>query len=211
MENKWSLTFRRMTYNIYPKVESSVKKPLADLRENSDFYGLSQSASARGVGDQLHGFNMTRLYTLKAKEKCATGVFSVGRVQTTILSLIVRRDREVASHNKAYFYTVSGQFDVNDVEFKAVFNPGEDAPLDDSNSISSEKYAADIVTAVSGKLATITQAKTEDKSEPPPLPYDLLELQADASRKFEIKPDQTLKLTQQLREKKLITCDYSSP
>lgn len=206
------------TYNVTKPVkrilindnnERMIKKSLADLRENSDFYGLSQSALARSVGDQVYGFNMTRLYTLKAKEKGATGVFSVGRVQTPILGLIVRRDREIASHSKAFFYTVSGQFSVDDVEFKAVFKPGEDAPLDDSNRINSAEFADGIVKAVSGKPATITEAKTEDKSEPPPLPYDLLELQADASRKFGIKPDQTLKLTQQLREKKLITYNRS--
>ena len=206
------------TYNITKPIkrilindnnERMIKKSLADLKENSDFYGLSQAALARSVGDQLYGFNMTRLYTLKAREKGGDGVFSVGRVQTPILGLIVRRDREIASHNKAYFYIVSGQFNVSDIEFKAVFKPGENAPLDDSNRIISDKYAADIVIAVSGKQATITQAKTADKSEPPPLPYDLLELQADASRKFSIKPDQTLKLTQQLREKKLITYNRS--
>lgn len=189
--------------------ERMIKKSLEDLRQNSDFYGLSQAALARSVGDQLYGFNMTRLYTLKAREKGAAGIYSVGRVQTPILGLIVRRDREIASHKKAYFYTVSGQFSVSGVEFKAVLKPGEDAPLDDANRISSEKYAADMVSVVSGNPAIISQAKTEDKSEPPPLPYDLLELQADASRKFGIKPDQTLKLTQQLREKKLITYNRS--
>jgi DNA topoisomerase-3 len=189
--------------------ERMIRKSLADLRDNTDFYGLSQSALARSVGDQLYGFNMTRLYTLKAKEKGAEGVFSVGRVQTPILGLIVRRDREIAKHTKAYFYTVSGQFDVNNVQFKAVFKPSEQAPLDDSGRINNEDYATGIAAQVSGKKATVTQAKTEDKQEPPPLPYDLLELQADASRKFNIKPDQTLKITQQLREKKLITYNRS--
>lgn len=189
--------------------ERMIKKSLADLRDNQEFYGLSQSALARSVGDQLYGFNMTRLYTLKAKEKGATGVFSVGRVQTPILGLIVRRDRDIANHNKAFYYTVSGQFSVNSIEFKAVFKPSEDAPLDDANRITSEQYAENVVVAVFSKVATITEAKTVDKSEPPPLPYDLLELQADASRKYGIKPDQTLALTQQLREKKLITYNRS--
>ncbi len=206
------------TYNVLKPVkrilindnnERMVRKALDNLRDNSEFYGLSQAALARSVGDQLYGFNMTRLYTLKAKEKGGTGVFSVGRVQTPILGLIVRRDREIASHKKAYFYTVSAQFQINDVEFKAVFKPTEDAPIDDSKRIISEQYANDVVAAVTGKQSLVTVAKTEDKSEPPPLPYDLLELQADASRKFGIKPDQTLKLTQQLREKKLITYNRS--
>ncbi len=186
-----------------------VERALGDLRENSDFHGLSQSALARSVGDQLYGFNMTRLYTLKAREKGADGVFSVGRVQTPILGLIVRRDREIASHTKAYYYTVSGQFSIEGVDFKANFKPNEDAPLDDSKRITSEEFANGVVAAVTGQTATISQAKTEDKSEPPPLPYDLLELQADASRKFGIDPDQTLNLTQELREKKLITYNRS--
>ena len=118
--------------------ERMIKKSLADLRDNRDFYGLSQSALARSIGDQFYGFNMTRLYTLKAKEKGATGVFSVGRVQTPILGLIVRRDREIASHNKAFFYTVSGQFNIDNVVFKAVLQPDDSMPTDDANRISDE-------------------------------------------------------------------------
>ena len=72
-----------------------------------------------------------------------------------------------------------------------------------------KQYADDIIKFVSGKSASITMAKTEQRHESSPLPYDLLELQADASRKFNIKPDRTLKLTQRLREKKLITYNRS--
>lgn len=189
--------------------ERMIKKALANLRDNREFFGLSQAALARSVGDQLYGFNMTRLYTLKAREKGANGVFSVGRVQTPILGLIVRRDREIASHNKTYFYVVSGQFAINDVAFKAVFQPNKNAPLDDVNRLSDKAFAADIAATIASKPATVAQARTEDQRDPPPLPYDLLELQADASRKFNIRPDKTLKLTQALREKKLITYNRS--
>ena len=186
-----------------------IKKALNDLRDNADFYGLSQAALARSVGDQLYGFNMTRLYTLKAREKGTHGVFSVGRVQTPILGLIVRRDREIAQHKKAYFYVVSGQFTINGTVFRAIFQPDDNAPLDDAKRITSEDFAHSVVAEVTGRPAAVTAAKTEDKRETPPLPYDLLELQADAGRKFGIKPDQTLALTQQLREKKLITYNRS--
>ncbi|MCH9690953.1 MAG: DNA topoisomerase 3 [Gammaproteobacteria bacterium] len=189
--------------------EKLVQRALHNLRDNRDFYGLYQAALARAVGDQLYGFNLTRLYTLKGRERGHDGLLSVGRVQTPILGLIAARDSAIAAHKKAFYYTVKGQFTVTNIHFPALFCPPADAPLDDKGRIESADYARQIADACRGQPASVVKAETKDKYDPAPLPYDLLELQVDASRKFSIKADLTLQITQQLREKKLITYNRS--
>ncbi len=186
-----------------------VKQAIASMRDNREFYGLSQSALARSVGDQLYGFNMSRLYTLKAQQKGVKGVFSVGRVQTPILGLIVRRDREIEAHKMAFYYRLVGEFSIAGAAFPAVFKATGDAPLDDKGRIIDASFVENIAKQCKGQPAAIESCETRHKSEHPPLPYDLLELQADAHRKFNISPDNTLKITQSLREKRLITYNRS--
>ncbi len=186
-----------------------VKRAIDNIKDNKQFYGLSQAALSRSVGDHLYGINLTRLYTLKAQEKGAKGVFSVGRVQTPKLGLIVRRAREIASHVKKYYYTIIGKFEAQSGKFKAAYIPSEADPVDDQKRIIDQEFAKKIVSQCDGKSGVIYSAETNLKQDPPPLPYDLLELQSDASRKYSIKPDSTLKLTQSLREKRLITYNRS--
>jgi len=189
--------------------ERLVKRAIDNLRDNTEFFGLSQAALARSVGDQLYGFNMSRLYTLKAQQQGAEGVFSVGRVQTPILGLVVNRDREIAAHNKHFYYTLKGDFQFDNYAFPAMYKAPENAPTDDKGRVTNRAFIDGVASACKGQLATITQADTKTKKDLPPLPYDLLELQADAFRKFGIKPDKTLELTQILKTKKLITYNRS--
>ena len=91
-----------------------VRKALESMRDNREFAGLSAAAEARSVGDQLYGYNMTRAYTLAARQKGYQGVMSVGRVQTPIVGLVVRRTRAFKAHRKAYYYNVTGRFEVSD-------------------------------------------------------------------------------------------------
>ncbi|MFY8352925.1 DNA topoisomerase 3 [Pseudoalteromonas sp. SSM20] len=187
-----------------------VRKALANMQPNSNFYGLSQAAEARSVGDQLYGFNMTRAYTLAARDKGYQGILSVGRVQTPVLGLVVRRDLEHESHKKSYFYGVKADFDIAGTQLKAQLKVNPDDPQDDKNRINDESYAKDLSKALIGQAAQINAASTKRKTEQPPLPYNLLKLQTDASRKFGLKPDKVKDITQQLREKyKLITYNRS--
>lgn len=187
-----------------------VRKALANMQPNSNFYGLSQAAEARSVGDQLYGFNMTRAYTLAARDKGYQGILSVGRVQTPVLGLVVRRDLEHESHKKSYFYGVKADFDIAGTQLKAQLKVNPDDPQDDKNRINDESYAKDLAKALIGQAAQINAASTKRKTEQPPLPYNLLKLQTDASRKFGLKPDKVKDITQQLREKyKLITYNRS--
>lgn len=193
-----------------------VRRQLGALRDNRDFKGLSAAAEARSVGDQLYGFNLTRGYTLAARAKGHQGVVSVGRVQTPVLGLVVRRCREHAAHRPVSYALVEAEFAIGDVRFSARYRCAGDDPVDAEGRLSSLEHARRIVDAVRGQPAGILSATTRQSETAPPLPYNLLKLQIDASRKFGLAPDQVKAVTQVLREKhRLITynrsdCEYLS-
>jgi len=193
-----------------------VRRAFANMRDNREFAGLSAAAEARSVGDQLYGYNLTRAYTLAARKAGYQGVLSVGRVQTPILGLVVRRDREFEAHTKSFYYIVAGQFRIQGLEFPARYQIADGDPVDDKGRLIDPVHANSIADAVRGKSARIVSADTKQKEQHPPLPYNLLKLQTDASRKFGFKPDQTKDITQTLRDKhRLITynrsdCEYLS-
>ena len=193
-----------------------IKKALGHLRDNRDFSGMSLSAEARGVADQIYGYNMTRLYTLAAQKKGYQGVLSIGRVQTPILGLVVRRDYLHASHQKHLFYVVKGRFIFNAHTVEGKYAAGDNDITDDKGRLIDKEQAMQLAERITGQPASITKSDTREKKQAAPLPYNLLKLQADASRKFNIKPDEVLLITQSLREKyKLITynrsdCEYLS-
>src|SRR5258708_3741307 len=193
-----------------------VRKALANLRDNREFAALSASAEARSVGDQLYGYNLTRAYTLAARTLGYQGVLSVGRVQTPILGLVVRRAREFEAHVTSFYYHVTGQFQVQGLTLPARYQVAPGDPVDDKGRLIDQKYAQAIADAVKGKAARVVSADTTQKEQPAPLPYNLLKLQTDAARKFGFKPDQVKNITQSLREKhRLITynrsdCEYLS-
>ncbi len=87
-----------------------VKKALEDLKPNEHFYGLYQSALARSIADQAYGFNLSRAYTIQAKQNGHTGSLIVGRVQTPILGLVVNRDRQHEAHTSNIYYAPSAVF-----------------------------------------------------------------------------------------------------
>ncbi|TKW64656.1 MAG: DNA topoisomerase III [Paracoccus denitrificans] len=187
-----------------------VQRALSTMRDNREFAGMSAAAEARGVGDLLYGVNMTRAYTLAAQAKGYQGVLSVGRVQTPILGLVVRRDREFEAHTKGYYYTVTGQFRIGETAFPARYQIVEGDPVDDKGRLSDQAHARAIAAAAHGKPAKVISIATNAKEASPPLPYNLLKLQTDASRKFGMKPDQVKEVTQALREKyRLITYNRS--
>lgn len=193
-----------------------VKKSLGNLRNNGDFAGLSAAAEARQVGDQFYGYTMSRLYTIAGRQVGGQDVLSVGRVQTPILGLVVRRDRENADHKKQNYFEIRGNFAISGVDFSATYKAGSNDPLDEKGRIIDKGFADGIVMAVSRKPATVMNAETAAKETPPPLPYNLLKLQTDAARLYGLKPDAVKDITQNLREKyRLITynrsdCQYLS-
>lgn len=189
---------------------AAAKKALANLRDNREFLGLSQKALARSIGDQLYGFNMTRAYTLAAQQKGVQGVLSVGRVQTPILGLIVNRFNAFNNHSAAFFYSLSANIDVIGHRITPRYQVPESAPVDDKGRLIDETVANDVAAACKGQPATVTASQTEEKSTPAPLPFSLLDLQAHMSKKHGLSAQQTLDVTQSLRENhKAITYNRS--
>lgn len=187
-----------------------VQKALNNLRQNSDFKNLYQSALARSVGDQLYGYNMTRCYTIAAQNEGYQGVMSLGRVQTAILGMVVRRDLEHEAHVKSFFYSVSGEFGFSGVKVPAKYVVKDTDPVDEDKRLVDATFALQLASSIKEKPATVKSVKTTGKKNNAPLPYNLLKLQTDASRKFGFKPDKVKDITQALREKyKLITYNRS--
>ena len=177
-----------------------VKRALGDLKDNAEFQGLYQSALARSVADKLYGYNMTRAYTLAARQKGHDGVLSVGRVQTPVLGLVVMRDRQHDSHQKQVYYHLEAALEIGGAAFHARLQTPEGAPVDSQGRITDESYLQEIMAACANAEATVRDAQTQSKSTPPPLPYNLLNLQAEAHKRYGVKPDKTLEITQALRE-----------
>ncbi len=190
---------RVLISDLTPK---GVKKALENIRSNDEFKGLSDSGFSRSQADWLVGINLTRAYTKLAQLKGYQGVLSVGRVQTPILGLIVARDKEHESHQSSFYYTIKGIFNTDNITFNANLKVDE--------KITNESEANVILNSCKDKIGIVIKAIKETKKINPPLPYNLLDLQAECSKKFGYKPDKTLEITQTLREKhKLITYNRS--
>jgi DNA topoisomerase-3 len=178
-----------------------VRRQLASMRPNADFAGLSAAAEARSVADQLYGFNLTRGYTLAARAKGYTDIVSVGRVQTPILGLVVRRCRENAGHKPGFYYEVRSMFKFDQFDFPATYKCVQTDPVDDEGRLNKLDRVQQIVDAARGQVARLVDRSVQRSESPPPLPYNLLNLQIDASRKFGLKPHEVKAITQTLRER----------
>jgi len=194
-------------------------KSLAKPRSNAEFKGLSDGALARQIADWLYGFNLTRAYTIAARKQGRSngnGVLAVGRVKTPILGLVVRRYRENTSHQAANYYVITGNFNINGIEFTGTYVPKPSDSVDEKGRLLDKAAATATADAAKQQPATIISAETVDKFTPPPLPYNLLKLQATAARMYGYRPDAVMDITQTLREKyHLITynrsdCQYLS-
>nr|AQZ21077.1 DNA topoisomerase 3 [Escherichia coli] len=193
----------------------AVKKALANPKNNRDFRGLYLKALARSVADAIYGLSMTRAYTIPARAKGYKGTLSVGRVQTPILGLIVNRTRANKNHKSSFYYTMTGHFQRGVDVIRANWKPGEFAPLTDRKLLD-KAWANGAAASLAGKPATVEAAATDDKKTAAPLPFNLVRLQQYMNKKFKMTAQQTLDITQQLREKyKAITynrsdCSYLS-
>ncbi|EID0118543.1 DNA topoisomerase 3, partial [Campylobacter jejuni] len=190
--------FRVLINDLTPK---AVKEEIAKIKPNADFKGMSERGFARSQADWIVGINLTRAYTIMARKNGYEGILSVGRVQTPILSLIVNRDKKFENFKSINYYSLLGDFNINNNTIKARLKT-EDKILD-------ENLAKEIKESCENQNAKIN-LKIENKKEYPPLPYNLLVLQAECAKLFGFSPDKTLEITQILREKhKAITYNRS--
>jgi DNA topoisomerase-3 len=188
---------------------SAVKKALQNMRANREFLGLSISALARSRADWLYGLNLTRAYTLLGQRGGYSGVLSVGRVQTPVLGLVVRRDQDIAHFTSTPFFDVIATLEtLNKVTFTAKWQPSEACGpyQDEEGRVLSRKLAQTVVNKTQGQDASVTDYKVQNKQSLAPLPYSLSILQIDASKRFNLSPKKVLDVCQSLYEKyQLIT------
>ncbi|MEH6577066.1 MAG: DNA topoisomerase III [Amphritea sp.] len=187
----------------------AVKRALNQLRSNSEFIPLSVSALARSRADWLYGINMTRAYTLRGRQAGYNGVLSVGRVQTPLLGLVVRRDQSIAGFVSKPFYEVVAtlQTQAGD-EFSARWKPSENCRpyQDEEGRVLVKKLADNVVQRITGKQGRVQSLQQKRKQQAAPLPFNLSALQIEAAKRFNLSAKQVLDICQTLYERhKLIT------
>lgn len=201
---------------ISDNTPNAVKKSLANLKDNRDFFGVYEKTYARTAGDLLYGLSMSRAYSIAAQAKGYQGVLSVGRVQTPILGLIVRRWLANQSHASSFFYTLDATFTLGGNTFTARLKPSEDLSRDDKGRVIDKAAISLVGDRCKGQAATVRDCSVKEKETPPPLPFNLIKLQQHMNKRFGLTAAQTLEITQKLRENyKAITynrsdCNYLS-
>lgn len=207
-----SKTIKRLLVNDFNS--EAIKKELNNLKDNNNYLNLSYMALARALADKIFGYNLTRAYTIKNRQAGNSNVISIGRVQTPMLALIVRREQEIKKHIKQFYYNIKAtvhNIDSNKSLDKFIYQAKEDE-IDENKKIISEETAKQIIERLNNNKdkSIISSYKTKEEIENVPLPYNLLDLQVDCSKLYNMKADKVMNITQTLREKhKAITYNRS--
>ncbi|MGR5347512.1 DNA topoisomerase [Vibrio mediterranei] len=190
----------------------AIVKALNNLKPNSDFLPLYLEDRARSVGDQRVGYNLSRAYTTQSRSQNVNILFTVGRVQSAILGLCVNRERNRKNHKTANYYTVTLNANLQNGTLKAKLEPKEELgfSLDHESRFNNQNEMNELGARLEEGTACFKSISRRTAQDSPILPHDLLSLQVEASRLFGLKPDETLDITQKLRELRAITynrCD----
>lgn len=164
--------------------DSAIKEGFDNLKDGKDYDNLFESAQTRAVADWLVGMNISRLYSCLYQQN-----YSVGRVQTPTLAMIVKRDDEIANFKKEKYYTV--ELSINGFTLS-------------TDRIDDEVAVEQLISLVGDKIE-ITDIIQKEKITKPDLPFDLTTLQRECNKYFGYSAKQTLDYAQSLYEKKLIT------
>ena len=164
--------------------DSAIKEGFDNLKDGNVYDNLFESAQARAIADWLVGMNISRLYSCLYKQN-----YSVGRVQTPTLSMIVKRDDEIANFKKEKYYTVELELDGFTLS---------------TERIDSLEVAEQLKNLLECRIE-ITDVIQKEKVTKPDLPFDLTTLQRECNKHFGYSAKQTLDYAQSLYEKKLIT------
>ncbi len=187
----------------------AVERAISRLRANSEFIPLCVSALARARADWLYGINMTRAYTILGRNAGYQGVLSVGRVQTPVLGLVVRRDEEIENFVSKDFFEVKAHIVTpKDERFTATWQPSEacEPHQDEEGRLLNRTLAEHVVKRITGQPALVTAYNDKRDSEPAPLPFSLSALQIEAAKRFGLSAQNVLDICQKLYEThKLIT------
>lgn len=205
---KWATIQRCLISDLNP---AAVTKAVEKLQSNQNFMLLSTSALARARADWLYGINMTRAYTIRGQRVGYKGVLSVGRVQTPVLGLIVRRDLEIEHFQPKDFFEVQAfvqTIEETPQKFTALWQPSKACEdyQDEDGRVISQTLAENVVKRITDQPAEVMEYVDKREKETAPLPYSLSALQIDAAKRFNMSAQAVLDTCQRLYEThKLIT------
>ena len=202
---------------IDSQTEEEILRGIKEAKDMSEYDSLSDSAYLRAKEDYLIGINFSRLLSIIYGRNLASRIneekasISVGRVMTCVLGMIVSREREIRNFVKTKYYKIVGEFGDESSSFKAEWKVTEKSKMYESiklyneSGFKKEEDAKEFVKSLQGKKAIVTQLKKSKQKENAPLLFNLAEIQNQCTKRFKIKPDETLEIIQNLYEKKLVT------
>ena len=207
---------------IDSQTEEEIKRGIKEAKLLSEYDNLSSAAYLRAKSDYLMGINFSRVLSLKYGRTIMDylnngkwSAVSVGRVMTCVLGMVVKREREIRDFVKTPFYRVIGKFGYEgqdfDGEWRAVKGSKyfESHLLYKENGFNNKEDAAKLIEELKiippSVKAVVCKAEKKKEKKNPPLLFNLAELQNTCSKLFKISPDETLKIVQELYEKKLVT------
>ena len=202
---------------IDSQTEEEILRGIKEAKDLSEYDSLSDSAYLRAKEDYLIGINFSRLLSIIYGRRVAKKIneekvsISVGRVMTCVLGMVVQREREIRNFVKTPYYKIIGNFGDEGKNLSAEWKVQEKSEFFESNKLYNEsgfKKEADakkLILSLKDKKAVIEELKKSKQKENPPLLFNLAEVQNECTKKFKIKPDETLEVIQDLYEKKLVT------
>ena len=202
---------------IDSQTEEEIKRGISEAKDLSEYDSLSDSAYLRAKEDYLIGINFSRLLSIIYGRRLAKELeedrvsISVGRVMTCVLGMIVSREREIRNFVKTKYYKIIGEFGDENSSFNAEWKVNEKSKYFESTKLYNEsgfkkqEDAKTFIQSLAGKNAQVTELKKSKQKENAPLLFNLAEIQNECTKKFKIKPDETLEIIQNLYEKKLVT------
>lgn len=200
--------------------QTEILRGIREAKDLSAYDNLSASAYLRAKEDYLMGINFSRLLSLKYGNAISNYLgskyqaISVGRVMTCVMGMVVRREREIREFVKTPFYRVLGSFSAGGHPFDGEWRGVEGSRYFQSpylykeNGFKERKHAEELKAILSADppfKAVVEKIEKKKENKNPPLLFNLAELQNECSRLFKISPDETLKIVQELYEKKLVT------
>ena len=202
---------------IDSQTEEEIKRGIEQAKPLEEYNSLSDSAYLRAKEDYLIGINFSRLLSIIYGKRLAKDLgeekisISVGRVMTCVLGMVVSREREIRNFVKTPYYKIVGHFGEAENIFSAEWKVNEKSIMWESPKLyndagfKQEKDAKEFINTFQEKKAVVKEVKKNKTKEKAPLLFNLAEIQNECTKRFKIKPDETLEIIQNLYEKKLVT------
>jgi len=208
---------------IDSQTEDEILRGIREAKDWSEYDNLSAAAFLRAKEDYLMGINFSRILTLKYSRNVASflkldrAVLSVGRVMTCVVGMVVNREREIRNFVKTPFFKVLGKFENQGLSIDGEWKVNEKSKYFNSpilykdNGFREKIYADELISHIekiadeNNREVVVVSNEKKKETKNPPLLFNLAEIQNECSKRFKISPDETLKIIQELYEKKLVT------